>query len=188
MTDNEIQLETKLSKKPLFGVILIIAAICLYIFFTKPIANNVSSLKADVVSKKAEIETLKNQIDEIKKAEQDFGLATEVQRLESLKAIPTAMNQDEVINDLIKIVDIYGIKLTSIGFAKGGTSDDLIGSLKVNASFEGNYLDLMDFLKGLEQNARLFKVDSINVQVNQLEISNIKRANFSLSIEAFFQN
>ena len=89
---------------------------------------------------------------------------------------------------LLRGLKNYDIELHSISFGKGQVNEQGVASLRISASFEGNYLDLTDFLEGLEQNARLFIVDSISVQVSQAEISNIERANFSLTIEAFFQN
>lgn len=185
---NDIGVGSRSSKKPLIGVFLIVLAIAGYSFYTRPLANFNNEIQADISSKSAEVETLEAQVETLKKAKEEFNLSSEVERIESLKAIPLELNQDEVIDDLTEIAENYDITLHSISFGKGQVSEQGVGSLRISASFEGNYLDLTDFLEGLEQNARLFIVDSISVQVSQAEISNIERANFSLTIEAFFQN
>lgn len=185
---SDIGVGSRSSKKPLIGVFLIVLAIGFYSFYTRSLANENSQLSADISSKTIEVETLQNQNEALKKAQEEYSLSSEVERLESFKAIPLELNQDEVINDLTEIAENYDITLHSISFGKGQENSQGVGSLRISASFEGNYLDLTDFLEGLEQNARLFIVDSISVQVGRAEISNIERANFSLTIEAFFQN
>lgn len=185
---NDIEIHSGSNKKPLIGVFLIVLAIAGYSFYTRSLADENSQLSADISSKTAELQALQTQIKTLKSAEDEYELSTEVERLESLKAIPLGLNQDEVINDLTEIAENYDITLHSISFGKGQVNSEGVASLRISASFEGNYLDLTDFLEGLEQNARLFVVDSISVQVSQAEISNTERANFSLTIEAFFQN
>ena len=41
-------------------------------------------------------------------------------------------------------------------------------------------------LKGLELNERLFNVQTISVYVTELEVLDIKRASFSLTINAYY--
>lgn len=186
--DQEISFKGTSTRGRLVGIVLIMAVIAGYIFFTKPLADGVAVIKADITSKNEEIATLKTEVETLQKAEQEFSLSTEVQRLESLKAIPVDMDQDEVIRDLVQIAATYDIELNSISFGKGSSAKQEVGALRVNASFEGSYNDLTDFLQGLEQNARLFKVDSISVQVSKVDVSNFSRATFSLTIDTFFQN
>ena len=45
----------------------------------------------------------------------------------------------------------------------------------------------MDFLEGIENNGRLFKVNSINVQLSTLDLLGFERATFTLTMEAFYQ-
>lgn len=110
-----------------------------------------------------------------------------VEQFTSLAAVPKGLNQDEVIRNLIEVADNYDIDLNAINFARANTNFDGVGLLKINASFEGNYSDLIDFLSGLEDSERLFKVNSINVQIADTSISGLSRANFSLAIDTFYQ-
>lgn len=185
--DKEIELRPDSRKTQLFGLLLLVFAIVGYVVFLRPLSSQIDTLKTDLVTKTGQVDTLKLQIDEFEKAEKELELGTEVQRLEILKAVPTELDQDEVIRDIVEIAETYDIELKSISFGKGGTKHDGVGALRISASFEGNYTDLTDFLEGLEQNARLFKVDSISVQINKLDITDIERANFALTIESFFQ-
>lgn len=173
---------------PLIGVFLILVSVAGYAFFTRPLAGKVDQMQADVTLRTTEINDLKTKFDDVKAAEKEFDVSTEVQRLESLKAVPTDLNQDDVVRDLLSITQDNDILLSSVSFSKGSSTRDGIGSLRVSASFEGNYKDLTNFLEGLEQNARIFKVSNISVQLSRLDLSDIERANFSLTMETFFQN
>lgn len=190
MTDidpkNDIEIKSPSRAGSLIGVLLILATIVGYFFFTKPMGANVSTIEADISSKTTEIETIQEQISTFETAEEELGISSEVQKLESLRAIPAEMNQDEVIKDIINITEIYDIELRSLSFGKGSSPYEGVDSLRINASFEGNYNDLVSFLEGIEQNPRLFKIESINVQISELEILSIQRASFSLSFEAFY--
>lgn len=186
-SDKEILFTPLSNKLPIIGVFLVVLSLALYVFLVKPISADVSLVKADISLKETAIEELKAKIKGFEEAEKQFDLTTEVDRLEILKSVPVGMHQDAVIKNLIEIADTYDIVLNSIGFAQGDSDVDGVSSLRISSSFEGSYDDLTEFLEGLEQNARVFKVGSISVQVSNAELSDLKRANFSLTIETFFQ-
>lgn len=186
-SDKEILFTPLSNKLPIIGVFLVVLSLALYVFWVKPISVDVSLVKAAISLKETAIDELKAKIKGFEEAEKQFDLTTEVDRLEILKSVPVGMHQDAVIKNLIEIADAYDIVLNSIGFAQGDSEVDGVSSLRISSSFEGSYDDLTEFLEGLEQNARVFKVGSISVQVSNAELSDLKRANFSLTIETFFQ-
>ena len=179
--------EQKVNKKSLVGVLFLLISVLVYVFFVRSMATNINESKAMVLDKTKEALELKVQLGELQKAEEELDLSTEVARIAVLKSIPTQVDQDQLIKDLINIADEYAIALKSISFSKGGSPDAKIGSISVSASFEGNYLDLIDFLHGLESNARILKVNSISVQLSKSDFSDLQVANFSLNIETFYQ-
>ncbi|MEK7548169.1 MAG: hypothetical protein AAB540_04705 [Patescibacteria group bacterium] len=187
-SEKEINFTPLSNKWPIVGVFLIVLSLALYVFLAKPVAEDVSFASTDISSKETKIEELKAKIKGFEEAEKQFDLTTEVDRLEILKSVPVGMHQDSVIKNLIEIADTYDIVLNSIGFSQGDSDVDNVSSLRISSSFEGSYDDLTEFLEGLEQNARVFKVSSISVQVSNAELSDLKRANFSLTIETFFQD
>lgn len=184
----EIKLASGGNTSTIVGAFLIIVAIAGYVFFVRPLGEIVSTAQAEISAKDTEISTMKSRLDVYKKSEEDLNITTAVKKDEVLKAIPGRLKQDEVIEDLIKIADDYKVDLRSISFSKGASSTEGVSTLRISSSFEGNYSDLTAFLEGIEQNARLFKVDNISVQVKKVDVSDIERANFSLSIEAFYQD
>lgn len=174
-------------KKHLIGILLILVAVLGYVFYSSPLSDYVSGIEANVTSKSAEIEQLRQQVTDLTAAEEELEVTTEVQRRQSLMSIPVNMEQDEVIRDLIGIAEAYDVELNSISFGEGSSDAEGVSSLRINASFAGNYSDLISFLEGIEENDRFLKVDSISAQVSRINVFDIERVTFSLSIEAFFQ-
>lgn len=177
----------KTNSGSLIGVLLVIGAIALYVFVGKGIAAENVTLETELETKGAQLESFANEEQRLEEAKEELNLTSSVEQFTSLAAIPAAVDQDEVIRSVVEIAGDYDIELNSISFARSGASVDGIATLRVNASFEGNYTDLIDFLEGLEQHERLFKVNNINVQINTLNFSGLERANFSLTIDTFYQ-
>lgn len=175
------------SKKTLIGIALILASILVYVFGLKGISATVSAFESDFADKTSQIEKVKTEVNNLANSESQLDVTTEVQREQSLKAIPSKLNQDEVIRNLVDLASSHTIELHSLSFAKGGSDADGVSSLRIDSSFEGNYGDLVTFLKGIEQNARFLRVNSISAQINKSEVFDIDRVTFSLSMEAFFQ-
>lgn len=186
-TSPEIKISTESKFAPLMGALLILVAMSAFVFFIRPIGVQVKDLEANVVLKTEEFSAVKQSIDEMEKAQQEYGLTSELQRMEMIRSIPVGLKQDEAIQDLVALAEKNNVYFTSIGFGKGMTDKDKIGSLQVSAGFDGTYDDLIDFLKDLEQNKRIFKVNSISVQLIDTDVIEFKRAIFSLAMETFYQ-
>jgi Tfp pilus assembly protein PilO len=183
----EVEFRKKSRIGTLIGVLFLLLAIGGYVFYTKTIANELSTLKADVSTKNATVADYQARLSEVESASQAYEVTTEVQKMETSKSIPLALNQDDVIRDLRKIADEYKIKLSSISFSLGSTNYEGVGSLGLGATFEGNYEDLLSFLKGLEQNSRFIRVNTVGVEMNEIGGLDLLRASFSLSMEVFYQ-
>ena len=171
----------------LVGIVMLVGAVSVYAFFVRPQMEDYSKVKADVTSKFERIEKLKTQISTYKETEEKMDLTTEVQKRTLISSIPVGVNQDGIIEDLVKIATENDINLKSVSFGVSRSDETKVGVVKMNASFEGNYNDLLNFLEGIEGNARFFKVTSISVQVSDIPDLEIKRVTFSLSIDAYYQ-
>ncbi|MEK7672644.1 MAG: type 4a pilus biogenesis protein PilO [Patescibacteria group bacterium] len=186
--EKEIMFKTPSKIPTLVAMLLIVGSVAFYILYTKNISAELNTAQANLTDKTVELAEKTKQFDEISSAEESLDLTNEVARNDILKKVPSKMQQDQVITDIIDISEENGIKLASIGFSRSNSSDAKVSSLNVTASFEGNYLNLTDFLEAIEENARLFKVNSISVQINKLDLSDVERAFFTLNIETFYQN
>lgn len=172
---------------PLIGIVLLIVSVSAYALFVRSEMDDYSKVKADISTKSERVAQLKKQIDTYKETEKKMDLTTEVQKKTLINSIPVGVNQDGIIEDLVKIAGDNDVKLKSVSFGVSRGDETKVGVVKMNASFEGNYNDLLNFLEGIEENARFFKVTSISVQVNDVSGLDIKRVTFSLSLDAYYQ-
>jgi len=182
----EIEIKSSSSTGSVVGALLILVSIATYVFFLRGVAMQVSAVQTDISAKTDEVTAIQKEIDDFKMAEETYGVTTSVQKNLSLNAVPIGLNQDEVIEDLISVTESYDTELNSLSF--GTSVDEDVSVLRVNASFEGNYSDLVSFLQGLERNARVFSVKSISVQISDIDILDLQKATFSLAMEAYYQN
>ena len=172
----------------LIGLVLLISSVACYAFYTRQLWSDYSGVSDNITAKQAEIVKLNAKLESFKSAEKAMDVTTEVQKTSLLSMIPVGVNQDKVIEDLLSVAESNNITLRSVSFGLSDNFKENLGALKINAIFEGNYSDLINFLKGLEDNARLLKVTSISVQVSNVESLDMKKVTFSLSMDAFYQS
>ena len=185
--NNQLEIKKPSSAKNIVGALMVILAVAAFVFFVSPQRTSLVALQTNISEQDLLRSELETKISTVEAAQSELDLQSEVSRSETLKAIPTEMLQDEVIRDLMEILDKHDVALNSIGFGRAGSEFENIDALRVSASFEGNYADLENFLKSVEANPRIFQVETISVQVDDLA-SGFKRVNFTLAINVFFQN
>jgi len=172
----------------MFGLLIFALVILLYLIFTKPLSANLSIMKADLVSTTSTRETLTAKLDKFKADESELDLSSEVQILQAQRAVPLGMNQDDVIRDVISVTKANGVTLNSISFGKSGSSKvGDVSVLLVNAGFYGSFSDLLNFLKAVETNPRLFIIKNITVQLSNNSLLASKNATFNLNMETYYQ-
>ncbi|PKL37068.1 hypothetical protein CVV38_04255 [Candidatus Peregrinibacteria bacterium HGW-Peregrinibacteria-1] len=171
----------------MLGVLLVLAALAGYLFYLKGVSSEVDSLKNEIKVGSERVTLLKAELDNYKETESILNVTSDVAKELALSAIPLRLEQDEIIRDVMTISRSNDIELNSISFSKGSTEHEGVNSLRINAGFEGNYPDLIAFLRGLESNERFFRVNSTSVQVQNSDGVGLSRVMFSLSIEAYFQ-
>lgn len=169
------------------GAGLLVLSLGLYLFLLRPMQADYTEMSSVLSSKEESASKLRAEIAAYQNAEKSMDIGTEIQKKTLLNFIPVGVNQDAVIEDLIKIGKANGIVLHSVSFGLADKVYEGVGALKISASFEGNYADLIHFLKGVEENSRLLKVTSINVQVNYIEDLDLKHVTFSLTMDAYYQ-
>jgi hypothetical protein len=184
---DEIKFRNPSKIAPLFGIFFILLSLALYTFLTRPLGASIALNNEEFNAQNMRLDQFQIDLSELKSAQSELELSTEVQRMEILKAVPFGIQQDEVIDDIVEISDKYKIALNSVSFGRSSSPEDGIGALRVNASFEGDFSDLTSFLEGLERNARFFKISTISVQLSSVGLASFQRANFSLSMDVFFQ-
>jgi Tfp pilus assembly protein PilO len=185
--EQEVAITSSSRIRPLVGVMLILASLAVYVFVASPVSSSFSAMNDQISAKVQETAKIKDQLKQFDEISKQLDLSTEVQQMEVLKSVPLTMQQDQVIRDVITIAKNNDIDLHSISFGQGTSGKEGISTLKVNASFEGYYSDLLSFLEGIEQNGRALHVSSISVQMSASDVSKTQRATFSLSMDSFYQ-
>jgi Tfp pilus assembly protein PilO len=169
------------------GVVLLIGSVAFFAFFLRPLWNDHGEMQSEIDGKELQVSTIQTKIDEYKESERKMDLGSEVQKRTLLNSIPVGVNQDEIIEDLVDIAADNNIEFHSVSFGLSDGVYEDVGALRISASFQGGYGDLIHFLKGLESNARLIKVTAINVQVEHIEDVNVNKVTFSLTMDSYYQ-
>jgi len=163
-----------------------IALILGFVFVYRPLSAELKNLEDEIVVNQVDLADLNTQLFDFQADEADYMNYTDVslKKLENL--LPRGVSQDGVISDLTVLAKNFNLNLNSLSFSKGGELIGGVNILKINTSFEGDFRDLVKFLEGIEQNARKISVNSISVQVSDVSVGGIKRANFSLSLDTYY--
>ncbi len=177
-----------MNKKTIISLIFLLLSILGFVFFYKPISSGNELLSADKNDLTVKLVEMKNKLTLIEEQKAGLSSVSDISLNVLKNAIPEKMQQDEVIRNLITISEENKVSLNSISFGKGGSMDDEVFVLRVNAGFEGGFSDLIRFLEGLESNKRKFTVNSISVQLASLTVGGVRKANFSLAMETYFFN
>lgn len=164
----------------LVSVLLLIAIAVGAFVFVGPMRTNVSELKVQVENAGIELQALNDEKDRLSAMAAQIG-DSESSKDELLDAIPVGENQDAIITELDKLADEKGITMNSLNFST--SSDEEFGNiLNISANFAATYENLLGFLQKIENADRLFKVNSLNVQ-----LSNTTDAVFNLNLQAYYQ-
>lgn len=171
----------------LAALVILLAVLVSAIFVVKPMWDEVGSLSLgrDEMAKQRDV--LNQKLVDLQQLEQGLNQSTEVSRQTTLEAIPEEFGQDNLILDLQKIAKDNYIVLNGVNFSvPSASSVSKISKASVNASLTGNEEKLVGFLRGVEANARKIVVKSITVQVGKVQ--DIKRVNFNVNMEVYYQN
>ncbi len=164
---------------------LLLIALAVGMFVLAPVRDNGDLLKTDLAAAEANFQTLQSEVDRLKAAEAKLPLA-ESERQKLLLSVPVGLNQDQLILDLKRIGEGAKVSLNAISFSLQPERYDA-QTVSVVANFTGRYEELMALLTALENNPRLFRVNSIGVQLSDSDDDGAPLMNFSVTLEAYYQ-
>ena len=167
-------------------IILTGAAIAGFLFFTKPILGEITTIKQDVVSYNEALDNAKNLESERDKLTKKFNSIDPDNLLKLQKFLPDAVDNIRLILESEKIASPYGMVLKNISYdsqdkstnstssSSTGISGDKIkkdttkgyGIWNLGFSTEGSYSDFISFTKDLESNLRIVDIDSVTFSSN----------------------
>ncbi|MBU2524615.1 type 4a pilus biogenesis protein PilO [Patescibacteria group bacterium] len=179
------------------SIVLFLIVISGVIFYVLPLADALERYNAENATQKVQLTELNEKLTELQTYEKTY---KSVDASKLLAEVPEEINQSGLIEDFHKIAGANNIIYSSLSFGLQRSVDPGINAVTVHASFEGDYDDLQNFLKGLEVNGRKMIVKNIGVQLGEtVEVEKIdsttdekvmelkKNAVFTLTIEAYYQ-
>ena len=170
----------------LAGTGLVLISLMVGVFFLQPLRADVESLSQTLDIQQTEYDALQAEIASFIQRETLLPQA-ESERQKLLAAAPVGLNQDQLIEDLYAIASQVGISLNSISFSLQQGEVNAANTILMSGNFTGQYDDLQTLLKALESNERLFKLESIGVQLGEVTEEGYTMT-FTLSLEAYYQD
>lgn len=167
------------------GTGFVLIALMVGVFFLQPLRDEVKILGETLSANQVEYDALQAEIASFVQRESALPQA-ESEREKLLASVPEGLNQDRIIENLDRIAGTVGISLNSISFSLQNSEADEANTVMISCNFTGQYDDLETLLKALEGNERLFKMESIGVQLGEVNEEGYTMT-FSLSLEAYYQ-
>lgn len=173
------------NKSSIASLLLVLAVIAVGLFWFKPNWDEQSALKVTEKARETDKAAVETTLKGLQEAQANLAGASEITQQTVLASIPEKLEQDRLIDQISKIAKDNDVNLSSISFSIPLNSVELIKKATINLSMTGGEDDLLRLLKGLENNPRKLVVKSVTVQFGQTE--GIKRVNFNVSLDAYFQ-
>jgi Tfp pilus assembly protein PilO len=156
-------------------IILIVAAIALFVVYTNPNYQNSKLLAAqnasydDALTKSAQLHSIRDDL----LAKRNAFSNNDISRLEYI--LPDNVDNIRLIIDINNIALKNGLALTDVSLGDivkndptaGQSTDDTtsaVGSVKVGFTVAASYVNFLSFLQDLEHSLRLIDVDKIDYQ------------------------
>lgn len=153
----------KIKNTVLAVLILCILGYMYYYFYLKSELEKISKVKTDLASKKMYVQKLNAQ-----KATIDKDIRKAKERKQKLdESIPDVYDKKVIISYFYNLIKESGLSSDRITFSEGGKSDEGYRSISVNFKVDGEYVDVRDFIKSIEDYKRKFVIKQANISQNE---------------------
>ena len=173
------------NQKFLPALIIFIVVLIGAVFFVKPLWGEVNDLSTGRDEKLQQKDQLTGQLQNLQEIQKAMTEGSEVAQQTTLNSVPQRFEQDKLISDLTTIAKAKNIVLNSVNFSVNAASTDRVKKATVNANLTGDLGGLLDFLKGVEANARKLSVKTVSVQSGTTD-TGIPRVNFNVNMETYY--
>lgn len=168
----------------LIPLILVIAAIGLFVVYTDPTYQASKSIQAQVASyndaltKSQQLRAVRDQL----LSKRNTFAPSDVQKLQTI--LPDNVDNIRLIIDINNIAVQHGLTLSNVqlGTVSGsastknalsvGAPGSAVGSVDVGFSITSSYANMLAFLQDLEHSLRLVDVEKLNFQANAADLTN----------------
>jgi Tfp pilus assembly protein PilO len=173
--------QSSVNIRVIISLILIAAGIAGIFLLLMPKQAEFDENKTLLAQNRTELNRLSSELVELQQVESTFE-GSEVTRNDILNMIPRGINQDGIIETLADVASENEVSINSVSFGTGAGREVDLQVVTITLNLTGIHNNLIDFLEGVEDSSRKFKVNTISIQMleNRLE-------NMSVNLEAYYQ-
>lgn len=162
------------------GTLLLLSALLMLFFHTRPAKNERSELKTSIANLNQEILSLQG----LQTGTSTLTELSEVDQRELSQKIPETLEQDFIITELDRIAKATEVSFNALSFSLRANSE--LPSVNISAGFQGTLGNVTRFLKMLEVDTRKFVVKDAGVSAAESE-SGLNLVNLNVNIEAYYR-
>lgn len=162
------------------GALLLLAALVLFSFHTRPAQRDLAQLQAQINVLRDELQTLEDQSN----GSSTIAGLSEVDQRELADKIPETIEQDFIITELNRISKATSISFNVLSFNLQQNAP--MPTITISGGFQGTPENVGRFLKMLENDRRKFVIKDAGVSRMQTE-SGLNLVNLNITIQAFYR-
>jgi len=152
----------------IFGIFLAVIAVINVLFYfilTRPSQTEYATLQADIVRLQGEVFNTTRFFDNMKKTSGELDHFDETKNALLIKhLVQRNKGYSEIMVKLTDIVQHAGVKWTHQGFNQNPTPQAGLNSLSIVLPLEGNYTNIVNFIRELENSDTFFLITAISVE------------------------
>lgn len=171
-----------MKKSRIIIFVLFLFTIALWVFYIQPVQTDILNLTALRDQKQKEIQELEKRVEDIEILKTSFP-DDEVSRQLILARVPAQPEQDRLVRLFDRLATSFHITFQNMNFSQGGDFIEGVSIFSISSSFQGNFSDLLAFLKALEEEHRVIRVKTM-----QIERHDDGTSTFHLRMEAYYQS
>jgi hypothetical protein len=168
----------------LLGVIGVVNVLFFFILY-RPVTSEYFRLQDSIVKSRTEVQVRTQKIDRLEELNSRLETsAQDRQLLFSRHFIPRSTGWSETVPRLEAMVQQAGVKNVHKDYSIDNSPQYGLYSVKIGLPVSGPYLNVVNYIKNLEESETFFIINAINIHGNNLPGS--PDVTMSLSVETFF--
>lgn len=168
-----------------FNIIGLVAVILLGFFYLKPLFDENVSVKEKLERREVDRDAIVTELENFTSISGDEINEADIQ--EFLTKVPKELEQDILLENLFDISERVNVSLNSVSFGVNQSELASVKTIQISAAFLGQYSDLVDLLREIEDNPRKINVRSISIQFGEGEGSS-QQISFNLNMESYYSS
>ena len=168
------------------SVLAVIGVINLLFFFIlyRPVRSEYFSLQDSIQKMRAEVQSRRQKIDRLERLNGQLETSAQDRgQLFTMHFIPNSSGWSEIVPQFDAMLQKAGVKNSRKDYAKDGTAQYGLYSVKIKLPVSGLYPNVVNLIKDLENADTFFIINSIDVRGSATSATDVS---MNLNIETFF--